>query len=205
MKWKEYLDESEEVHAIFSYEFKGVVQKTIGSTNKRNFCYEKVRNAEKFVTSQKAISYLEYGMWKVPWFAWVTIILDFVISSVDLFTSLDVYSILGFIPAVIFLGLAIYFRKFEYLISAVGSEKFHVISRRKSVLDEITAFIKKLHTTEQVGLNASEEYIVGNYYDRLINRFLFIITFEVSFFLWIAEWLVGVINAGIESLVILAG
>ena len=87
----------------------------------------------------------------------------------------------------------------------MGSEKFHVISRRESVLEEITAFIKKLHTTDQVGLNASEEYIVGNYYDRLINRFLFIITFEVSFFIWLAEGFVGLVNQAIESLVLLAG
>lgn len=186
MKWKKYLDESEEIQAIFEYDFKGIVHKTIGSTNKRNFSYEKVRNNEKFVTSQKAISHLEYGVWKVPWYAWITIVLDFVGALSSLITNTNIYSIIGFIPVAIFLLLAIYFRRFEYLISAVGSEKFHVLSRKKKVLDEIITFIKKLHNSEQVGLNASEEYIMGNYYNRLINRLLFIITFEISFFIGLA-------------------
>ncbi len=184
MKWQENLDGSEEIRALFEY--KGFTHKVIGSTDKRNFYYKKRRNEEKFVTSQKAISHLEYGEWKVPWYAWFWLTLDFISAAWNLITNPSTFTIVSFTPVALLLGLAIVFRKFEYLISAVGSEKFHIISRKKKVLDKIISFIKQLHHGEQVGLNASEEYVQGNYYDRLLNRFLFIITFEVSFFISLA-------------------
>ena len=184
MKWQDNLDESEKIQALFEY--KGVNHKVIGSTNKRNFFYKKLLNEEKFVSSQKAISHLEYGEWKVPWYAWFWLIIDFISSLGNLIDSPTILSIVSFIPVVILIGLAILFRKFEYLISAVGSENFHIISRKKKVLDEIITFIKQLHHHEQVGLNASEEYVRGNYYDRLIKWILFFLTFEVSFFLALA-------------------
>ena len=187
MKWQENLDGSEKIQALFEYE--GFSHKVIGSTNKRNSFYKKLLNEEKFVTSQKAISHLEYGEWKVPWYGWFWLILDFISTLWNLITSPNIYTIISFVPVAILLGLAIVFRKFEYLISAVGSEKFHIISRKKKVLDKIMAFIKQLHHHEQVGLNASEEYVQGNYYDRLLKWILFFLTFEVSFFLALASQL----------------
>ena len=162
MKWQEYLGESEKVQALFEY--KGISHKVIGSTNKRNFYYKKRRTEEKYVSSQKAISLLEYGEWKVPWYVWLVLIIDFVSSLWNLILKGSIFNIISFIPVAIFLGMGesrasrhLYQTIYEYEGSCEGKSELLAFLLKEIGFD-VVLFYYQEENHEAVGIRCPVKY-----------------------------------------------
>ena len=150
--------------------------KVLGATNQRTFVYKKAHNDFKLVTSQKAISQIEYGHFRIPIWLWILVIGSFFISLSSLFGSPDFFDIISFIPTCGALIITIIYRKFDFINTSVGCEPFRVLSIRKSVLKDIEQFINILHSKPANFRNTSERFVQSNYFQKLFTRLLGIIS-----------------------------
>ena len=101
MEWKNFIDESEEFEAIFEYKSVTKKIKVLAATNKRAFIFKKSYNDYKFVSSHKAISQIEYGRWRMPYWLWAYLILIFSYSLYDVVTSPNPLNVTLFVLSLI--------------------------------------------------------------------------------------------------------
>jgi hypothetical protein len=181
MEWEYFIDDDEEeIKALFEYVGVSRRVKVLGVTNKRAFAFKKTHNDYKFVSSQLSVSQIEYGVWRVPYWLWFLVIGSFIISLFSLINEFSVFNFLFFIPPCATLILCILYRKFEFINTAVGCEPFRVVTRRESVVEKFEEFINELHSTPTDLWHTTDDFIQTNYFDRLIKRFIAVVTFLYS-------------------------
>lgn len=180
MEWNNFIDDSEEFKAKFEYISFTRKVKVLAATNKRAFIFKKSHNDYKFVSSHKTISQIEYGLWRMPYWLWFYLIASFIYSIYDVTTNVNPLDIGVFISLFGTLIFCIIYRKFEYINTAVGCEPFRVLSRRQSVVTKIEKFINILHSTPTNLRHTREEFVVSNYFDKLIKRLVSVILFMIS-------------------------
>lgn len=181
MEWEYFIDqEKEEIKTMFEYVGVSRRVKVLGVTNKRAFAFKKTHNDYKFVSSHLSVEQIEYGVWRVPWWLWILVIGSFLISLTSVITDFTIFNILFFLPPCATLILCILYRRFEFINTSVGCEPFRIVTRRQSVVDTFEKFIAKLHATPSDLWNSTEDFVQNNYFDKLIKRFVGVITFLYS-------------------------
>ncbi len=181
MEWQDIIDdETEEITATFKYVGLTKKVKILGATNKRAFVYKKFHNDYKIVTSHKSISQIEYGHYRLPIWIWIMVIVSFLISLQSIIATPSFFDWFFFVPSCFAVAVAIIYRKFDFINSAVGCEPFRVLSVRKSIIEGIEQFINVLHSKPTSLRNTPEEFVQSNYFERLFRRLLTIISFLYS-------------------------
>jgi hypothetical protein len=154
--------------------------KILGITDKRIFCYKKSHNDFKFVSSHKELTQIEAGQWKIPIWLWLFMIGTFFIPLIQYIENPDWFNTIFLILPIITFILCIFYRKFDFIITAVGCERFSVISRRKSILEAIKKFIDEYHSKPPKYRSNLEDFVQSNYIGKWFQRFISIVTFLYS-------------------------
>jgi len=185
MEIHNFLNEGEEVISFVRYEGKFNRVKVVGQTNKRSFGYRAIFNRKLFVSSRRSISHIEFGKWRIPIWLWVVMGLTFIPPIYMIFTpKLATYAQGLFVLPSIVVVFSLIFRRFTYLGTAIGSQFFHIITRKEHLLADATSFIKVLHLQKYFNKPASESYVILNYFGKWIRRFIILVA-TLTLITWI--------------------
>jgi flagellar biosynthesis GTPase FlhF len=173
---KQFLYKGERIISYVRYEGKLNRVKIVGQTNKRSFGYRSMLNRKRFVSSRRSISHIEFGKWRIPIWLWLILGLTFVPPILMMSSpELSSYSTgLLVLPSIVLIFCLIY-RKFTYLGTAIGSQFFHIITRKPYLLKDATDFIRILHLQKYFNKPQSERYMTLNYFGKWIRIFIILV------------------------------
>ena len=173
---KQFLYKGEQIISYVRYEGKLNRVKIVGQTNKRSFGYRSMLNRKRFVSSRRSISHIEFGKWRIPIWLWLILGLTFVPPILMMSSpELSSYSTgLLVLPSIVLIFCLIY-RKFTYLGTAIGSQFFHIITRKPYLLKDATDFIRILHLQKYFNKPQSERYMTLNYFGKWIRIFIILV------------------------------
>ena len=177
----DYLEDGEKIQTMIRYDYPlfPFIRRTtiVGLTNKRSFMYGRTGHRRRFVSSNRSLSHIEYGYWRMPIWMWILLGLSFV-GPLSLLTQgmaeyLGIAVTMIVFPSILTL-VCIRFRKFNYLGTAIGMEFIHIMCRKGSFIGDITEFLKKIHVEKPFGRPETENYVKPNYFKKRIRRFIII-------------------------------
>ena len=178
---QDYLEDGEEVQTKIQYNYPIIKRaKILGMTKTRSFMYWRSGHKQRFVSSNRSFSHMEYGHWRMPIWMWILLGISFLGPISILFKGISDYIGLAvgmiIFPAILTI-ICIRFRKFNYLGTAIGTEFVHIICRKGSFIGDISEFLKKIHLGKPFGRPVTEQYIKSNYFKRRLR--FFIISFAI--------------------------
>ena len=173
---EDYLDEGEKIQTMIRYDYPFIKRtKILGMTNTRSFMYWRARNKQRFVSSNRSFSHMEYGYWRMPIWTWLLLGISF-LGPISLFFLGDADLFRLAVGMIIFPSLltliCIRYRKFNYLGTAVGTEFVHIISRKGTFIGDMGEFLRKVHLEKPFGRPVTEKYIRSNYFKSRIRSFI---------------------------------